>query len=477
MRLGRTALATLALVCACSSREEPSTAAGDFDREIAVPVAIDRNPDPGVVEIDLEARIADVEFRPGVKTRAWTYDGGVPGPTIRAKVGDELVVHFKNSLPEATTVHWHGVRVPNAMDGAGFPSIPAGATFEYRFRLQDAGTYWYHPHVQSAAQVGYGLYGALVVEDPNEPWFGDEATIVLSDVGLLEDGTIGDATLGGSIADLFGREGDPILANGRIAPTIHARAGRPQRWRLVNAAKSRYFQLVMEGHVFHRIGGDGGLRESPIDTARLLLVPGERADVVVVPAGAKGTVVPLRWVPFDRGYGSAFARDPETVLSVAIDAEADQTAQPIPTKLRTIAPIPLDGARRRTIAFTQMDDGGTTVFGIDGARFPGGEPLRAKVGETEIWEIVNATEWNHPFHLHGFFFQALGGDGLPTGEWKDTFDVPKNESRSLVVRYDDRPGHWMFHCHILDHADMGMMSTLIVEGEGSAPLPPGPHSH
>lgn len=472
-----TALA-VALACGCSSHEEPARAGVEgWDREIAVPVAIDRNPDPNVVEIDLEARLADVEIRPGVKTRAWTYDGGVPGPTIRAKVGDELVVHFKNSLPEATTIHWHGVRVPNAMDGAGGPSIAAGATFEYRFRLPDAGTYWYHPHVHSAAQVGYGLYGALIVEDPGEPWFGDEATIVLSDVGLLEDGTIGDATLGGPIADLFGREGDPMLANGKVAPTIHARAGRPQRWRLVNAAKSRYFQLVMEGHVFHRIGGDGGLRESPVDTARLLLVPGERADVVVVPKGAPGAVLPLRWVPFDRGYGSAFARDPETVLSVRIDAAAEQSAQPLPTRLRSIAPISLEGALRRRVEFTQMEEGGTTVFGIDGARFPAGEPLRAKVGDTDVWEVVNSTDWNHPFHLHGFFFQVLGNDGVPEGEWKDTIDVPKKESRSLVVRYDDRPGAWMFHCHILDHADLGMMSTLIVEGDGTTvPTPPG-HAH
>ena len=131
--------------------------------------AADRNPDPRVVEVDLTARIAEVEMAPGTRVQAWTYNGSLPGPLIRAKVGDRLIVHFVNELDEPTTLHWHGVRVPIEMDGVpgiSQPEVKKGESFTYDFVLRDASLYWYHPHVMSAAQVGYGLYGALLVEDP-----------------------------------------------------------------------------------------------------------------------------------------------------------------------------------------------------------------------------------------------------------------------------------------------------------------------
>ena len=131
--------------------------------------ARDKNPDPKIVEIDLTARVAEVEVAPGKTVQAWTYDGGIPGPLIRAHVGDRVIVHFTNDLPQPTTVHWHGVRVPIEMDGVpdiSQPEMKRGDTFTYDFVVRDAGLYWYHPHVMSAAQVGFGLYGALLVEDP-----------------------------------------------------------------------------------------------------------------------------------------------------------------------------------------------------------------------------------------------------------------------------------------------------------------------
>lgn len=457
----RVAGLVVVVLASCSSKNDvPASSPEAWDREIALVDAIDLDPDPHVVEIALTARVADVEVRPGIATKAWTYDGHLPGPRIRAHVGDRLKVHFRNDLPAPTSVHWHGVRVPNSMDGNGLPPIPAGGSFDYDFVLPDAGTFWYHPHVDSAAQLGFGLYGAIVVEDPAEPHFGDEATIVLSDIGLDEKGQLTDPHAGGSLGDIFGREGDIILANGKVKPTVHARAGAPLRLRLVNAAKSRYFQLDLAGHTFVRIGGDGGLRETPIESDSLLIVPGERADVVVVPRGAAGTVVPLRWVPFDRGYGSAFARDPETVLNVAIDDVATAPAPSIPSKLRTLEPMDLSAAIDETIALTEQT-GDTTTFGIDGTRHD--TMLMAKVFETHRWKVENQTDWSHPFHLHGFFFRVLDDAGKPLGEWKDTIDVPKRETRNLAVRFDDRPGNWMFHCHILDHAELGMMGMLMLE--------------
>jgi FtsP/CotA-like multicopper oxidase with cupredoxin domain len=451
----------VAALASCSSKKDvPASSPDAWDREIALVDAIDLDPDPHVVEVALTARVAEVEVRPGVMTKAWTYDGHLPGPRIRAHVGDRLKVHFENELPAPTSVHWHGVRVPNTMDGNGMPPIPAGGTFDFDFVLPDAGTFWYHPHVDSAAQLGFGLYGAIVVEDPSEPHFGDEATIVLSDIGLDDAGQLTDPHAGGTLGDIFGREGDIILANGKIKPTVHARAGAPLRLRLINAAKSRYFQLDLAGHTFTRIGGDGGLRETPVVSDVLLVVPGERADVVIVPRGAAGTVVPLRWIPFDRGYGSAFARDPEAVLNLAIDDVATTAAPEVPKRLRTLEPMDLSSAIDETIALTEQT-GDETTFGIDGT--PHDTMLHAKVFETHRWTVENQTDWSHPFHLHGFFFRVLDAAGTPTGEWKDTIDVPKRETRRLAVRFDDRPGSWMFHCHILDHAELGMMGMLMLQ--------------
>ncbi|HET7609536.1 MAG TPA: multicopper oxidase domain-containing protein, partial [Gammaproteobacteria bacterium] len=158
--------------------------------DLAMPTPKDLNPDPNVLEINLEARVADVELLPGTTTPAWTYNGTVPGPMIRGKVGDRVIVHFKNSLPEETTIHWHGIRVPNEMDGAPGATqqpIATGDEFRYEFVLKDAGTYWYHPHTDSSAQVGRGLYGAFVVDDPGDPKaFGDDLVMILSDIGLDE---------------------------------------------------------------------------------------------------------------------------------------------------------------------------------------------------------------------------------------------------------------------------------------------------
>ncbi len=163
-----------------------------WDEDLKIAPAQDLNPDPHVLEVNLEAKPVELEILPGKKTTVWTYNGQLPGPLLRAQVGDRVIVHFKNSLPVATTIHWHGLRVSNEMDGAPGvtqPPIEPGAEFRYEFVLKDAGTYWYHPHVDSAVEVGRGLYGPIVVEDPNDPnAFGDDLVLVLSDMSLDEDG-------------------------------------------------------------------------------------------------------------------------------------------------------------------------------------------------------------------------------------------------------------------------------------------------
>src|SRR6187402_191750 len=220
----------------------------------------DLNPDPRIVEVTLDARIATVETAPGHSFEAWTYNGTLPGPLIRVRVGDRLIVRFTNHLPQPTTVHWHGIRVPIQMDGVpgvSQPEVKTGETFVYDFTVPDAGLYWYHPHVMSAAQVGFGLYGALLVEDPDDGvGVADQLTLVLSDIGFDTKGVLEPADSGGSAGMVFGREGEYVLANGRRRPVLKARPGAPQRWRIVNAAKSRFFYLDLDGQPFTVIGVD-----------------------------------------------------------------------------------------------------------------------------------------------------------------------------------------------------------------------------
>jgi FtsP/CotA-like multicopper oxidase with cupredoxin domain len=485
--LGRSAIAWISAAaitgaCGAPSNQPPTVEPpgrplppAAWDGAAKSPEAVDRNPAPDVVEIDLEARIASIKLVNDVASPVWTYNGTLPGPLIRVPTGARLIVHFTNSLPEETTIHWHGIRLPANMDGVpeqSQPAVPPGGTFTYDFVVPDSGLFWYHPHVSSAQQVGDGLYGALLV-DPrgtaaaaDEPaGLGDELVLVLSDIGLNDDGTLADPTGGGDLAALFGREGNVVLANGRVAPTVLARRGLRQRWRIVNTAKSRYFQLAMEGHRFVRIGGDGGLIPAPQETDRLVLTPGQRADVLVTPDGEPGAKVAVRWVPFDRGFGSTEYRPEENVFFVELTRDAPYVEDPIPTALRTIAPLEVaDTDLRRAISLTRATVDGKLVMGIDGVPSWDAQPLHASAGDTELWTVTNTTEWDHPFHLHGFFFQPVDpttGRPAEPPEWRDTINVPRdNGVVSFAVRYDDRSGMWMFHCHILDHADAGMMGML-----------------
>ncbi len=434
-----------------------------WDDQLRLPEAPDLNADAHIVEIALEAKVSGLEFRAGLTTNAWTYGGTVPGPLIRLRRGNRLIVHFTNHLPEATTVHWHGLRIPAAMDGVPVHSqaaIPPGGTFDYDFVVPDAGLFWYHPHVHSAGQVGDGLYGALLVEDPLEPQgFGDPLTLVLSDLSLEKNGDLGDRASGGDVGSLFGREGDLLLVNGRVKPVLRARVGVRQRWRIVNSARTRYFQLALEGHRFVRVGGDGGLLPRPVDTERLVLAPGERADIAFVPTGEPGRSVPLRWVPYDRGYGTAFKRPEEILLVLDLAPDPAVVPTPLPTTLRTIEPLDISGATQVDIRLTMKYVNSSLVLGINDLGFDEAKPFTGHVGETQVWNITNEIAWDHPFHLHGFFFQVLGTEPL---EWKDTANVPVKTSIRIAVKYDNRPGMWMFHCHILDHADAGMMGMLML---------------
>ena len=471
--VGACAVVVSALVGCGADREETSAPeAGqpdDWDEELRLPEASDTNAAPDVVELELTARVAELEIVPGAKTSAWTYGGTIPGPLIRARRGDRLIVHFRNELPEATTIHWHGVRVPVEMDGAPDmpkPPVEPGGSFDYDFVLPDAGLFWYHPHVDSAAQLGSGLHGALLVEDPDEPeGLGDELVLVLSDLGVDDDGSLWGTEGGGDLGALFGREGNRVLVNGRTRPTLRPRAGLRQRWRIVNAAKSRYFWMDLGGETLRRVGGDGGLASAPVESTSLVVVPGARADVLVTPVVDPGQTRVVRSLPYDRGYGTAFNEPIEDLFPIeAADLAAERSA-PAPDTARAIEAIDVTGAMPVEIDLTMEQTESEIVLGIDGVPFGEAEPVHASVGETQLWTVRNTMAWAHPFHLHGFFFQAVDEAGAPVSplEWRDTVDIPVDGAARFAVRYDPRPGMWMFHCHILDHADLGMMGMINVE--------------
>jgi FtsP/CotA-like multicopper oxidase with cupredoxin domain len=422
--------------------------------EIPLQVAEDLDPDPDVVEVRLQARPAEVTPRPGSTLAMWGYDGLVPGPVIRGKRGDRLIVHLDNALPEPTTIHWHGLRVPNAMDGVATAQdpIPPGGTFRYEFVLLDAGTFWYHPHHLSARQVERGLYAPLVVEEPVPAGLGRPVLLVLSDTEVEPPGAAG-----AGVRD--GREGPLVLVNGRERPAVKVPAGVRQRWQLVNAARSRFFHLEVAGHQLVRIGGDAGLLETPQPPVdRVLLVPGERVELALTLAGRPGDRVAVRLIPYDRGGDRTDA--PMELLR--LDLTAGGASPPLPARLRDVERLVLPaGAVQQSIRIGERPEGFVLNEQPTGAH----PHLRARVGETQLFSVTNHTRFDHPFHLHGFFFQTLDPQSLRPAEpaqWKDTLNLPALSSAVLAVRFDERPGMWMFHCHILDHADLGIMGMLEV---------------
>lgn len=447
-----------------------------WDDDLTLAIPEDINPDPNILEIELEAQIVDMEIIEGLTTPVWTYGGTLPGPLIKAKVGDTVIIHFKNSLPDSTTIHWHGLRVPNQMDGVPGvtqPPVESGGEFRYEFTVDDAGTYWYHPHVNSAAQVGWGMYGPIVVEDPNDPEeFGDELVLVMSDMSLnVGNGSFLPENAGGDFTNLFGKEGTVVLVNGKIRPSLKVRQGKQQRWRVINASRSRYIPIRLRDHTFTILGGDNGLAERSREAGRVVVTPSERADVVFTPMREPGSNQTFRWIPFNRGFGTVYRR--ASVPMIDIETVMDDAVIPaeIPEQLRVIEPIDLTNAIEKDLEMTIGQDSSNNIeMGFNGIPYWSMQPLEARVGETHIWNLINNSDFNHPFHLHGYFFQVLDDERIP--EWKDTVDVPVGETVRIAVNFEGRPGMWMYHCHILDHAEAGMMGQLRVgPADSTEPAP------
>jgi FtsP/CotA-like multicopper oxidase with cupredoxin domain len=433
--------------------------------------AVDLDPDPRVVEVELVAEIASVELVPGIATEVWAYrdagapdgEASVPGPLVETALGDRLIVHLRNDLPQGTTLHWHGLRVPEAMDGNPMVSgtIASGASTTVDFVVQDAGLHWYHPHVYSDEQIQRGLYGAVLVRGPDEPIVDVERVLVLDDVMLGADGAI---ELDPSAEDLMlGRRGNTLLVNGRTPATAPAISGTVERWRIVNTSNGRFFALAFGGTPLGVIGWDGGPVAQPYEVDELVVAPGERYDVLVAIAGADGERRRLETRPLVRGIGHEDG-GPYTLLELEIERGTAAHPLELPAA-REIAALPVDddGAVRRFALAHAVGDASGSVFTINGLRWPLAPPLHVELGVTETWEIVNEDDHDHPFHLHGMPFQVLDRDGQPepTLGWKDTVRVGPRGTTRVAVRYDAL-GMWMAHCSIPEHSERGMMADVHV---------------
>jgi FtsP/CotA-like multicopper oxidase with cupredoxin domain len=434
------------------------------------PVLANRSREPHTVEVALTATATRLELMPGVETDVFVYNGRSPGPTLEVREGDRVVVRFRNELPEETTVHWHGIHLPFQADGSPFHPVAPGEEYVYEFTVHPgtAGTYWYHPHPhhRTGYQVGKGLYGAIIVHPPDDPVPEGvtDRLLILSDNRLRADGSIDFSEPGTSQARIDaenGREGDIVLVNGQVMPTLPIRPGEVQRWRVVNASGARVYRLSLPGHTFLHVGNDGGLFERPVAVEEVLVANGERVELLVRGTGEPGSRTILRSLPYDRYRPHTRPADWDQPLDLLVVEQTEGPAREqvdVPVRFRPVPALnPADATVTREIFFTKNRINGRTMD-------MGRVDQTAALGATEVWEIENLVDMDHPFHLHGFQFQVLerNGEPEPFVSWKDTVNVPKRQTVRIVVRFDRYPGKWMFHCHILEHEDAGMMGVLEV---------------
>jgi len=436
---------------------------------LAPPVATDLAAAHDTVRVRIVAAPTRLELLGGVETPVWAYNGSTPGPTLELREGQHVVVRFHNRLPEETTVHWHGLRLPVSADGSPFDPIAPGDSFTYAFTVPQgsAGTYLYHPHPhhRTAWQVGMGLYGAIVIRAEDDPLAHlPERLLVLHDTRFRPDGTFDfpprDSEQGRLDAE-NGREGDVVLVNGRPLPELAIRPGETQRWRVVNASAARVYRLALPGHTLLHVGSDGGLFERPVEVDDIVIANTERVELLVRGTGAPGERVVLRSLPYDRYMPMWRPADWDSPLPLAViryRAAPRGQATPLPATLRPVPP--LDEADAIGTRVVRLGQGRIDGRVMDMERVDGS----ARLGTTEVWEVRNLVGMDHPFHLHGFPFQVLSRDGQPVAQrsWKDTVNVPKHSTVRLIVRFDRHAGLWMYHCHILEHEDDGMMGILEV---------------
>lgn len=430
-------------------------------------------------QFDLTAGKAQLPLYPeGGASALWTYNGSLPGPEIRAVKGERIRVNFRNELDEPTSIHWHGIRIANPMDGvAGLTqkAVAPGENFTYEFDLPDAGTYWYHAHNKSWNQVGRGLYGPLIIDEVQKPFDpAHDITLVIDDWRLIEPGVLDEDSFG-SLMDWShgGRLGNWVTVNGKAMPKFTLSTGEAYRLRLINAANARVFELDPNRFGAKIIALDGqALPEAQTLTyAPFMLGPAQRADLLVV--GAE-----------DFTLEALFNDEPFPIATFGIAGEivAAQTAPALP--INDLPEPDLANARRVQVVMEGGAMGGFVnityqgkklededfrrtgqAWAFNGVANLADDPLfAAKPGETIIIETVNKTGWVHAMHVHGHHFRVLSRSGAEVDDgqpWRDTFLIGPEQTTEIAF-VADNPGKWLYHCHMLEHAAAGMTTWFDV---------------
>lgn len=425
----------------------------------------------GLLRLRLEAREGFLTVA-GHQVVAYGYNGSLPGPTLRLRPGDRLQVQLVNHLRAVTNLHVHGLHVsPEANGDNVFVAIEPGQSFDFDYQLptdHPPGVYWYHPHHHGtvADQVFGGLYGAIVVDDPQEFPVARERVLVVSDITLDAGGRLQQPS---AMSQMQGREGALVLVNGQAAPALVMRPGERERWRIVNACSARYVRLRLDGHHLDLLGIDSGRYAQPRRVDEVLLTTGNRADLLVTAGDKAGTLTSLG---VNRGgmggmAGMAGVGAPSREVAVlatvrpsgpAVPGLPAPPAQPAPRDLRSA-----EATTRRRLVFAMAMGGSGMTFTIDGKKFdPGRVDQAVTFGAMEEWTIANASPMDHPVHLHVWPMQIVAEAGRPVPDirWQDVVNVPAGSDVTVRILFDTFPGRTVFHCHILDHEDRGMMGVI-----------------
>jgi blue copper oxidase len=452
------------------------------------PLAEPRLDDAGRKVFDLRLQQGTSELLAGKPTQTWGANGSYLGPTVRATLGDQVVMNVRNDLPEATIIHWHGMHLPAAADGGPHQLIQPGSTWSPSWRIdQPAATLWYHPHPHGATEdhVYRGVAGLFLLDDPEagalplpDRYGIDDIPVILQDKRFDRDGNL---DFGQSPFSPVGRLGDQVLVNGTHDPHLNITSQRV-RLRLLNASTARVYHVgFADDRPFELIGTDGGLLERPHRTTRVLLSPGERAEIVAAFRPRERVV--LRSFPPDLGldpFQGRFAGADDAFDLLQLRAGPRLTPSP-PMPDRLVRHQRLDEAEAATTRRLELNGSNR----INGLRMDLGRIDHAvTVDTTERWEVTNRSGDPHNFHIHGVQFKLTADAGsappLHLAGWKDTVFLPPGGSVRLLVQlpsYADPALPYMFHCHLLQHEDNGMMGQFVVVQPGQRPGRPPSHQH
>lgn len=425
----------------------------------------------------LTAAPTSIQLAPSeyASTPVWAYNDKTPGPLLRYRQGETLNRLLVNNLPQPTTIHWHGIRLPNGMDGVPnmtqAPVATDGGQFRYVFDLPDAGTYWYHPHAKSEEQLGRGLYGPLIIDEKDQAaWqldsgVEDDQVLILDDWRLTQTAALAEPFGNRHDRSHGGRIGNWVTANGVAEWRYPVYAGKRFRLRLINTANARIFSLRSEGLRAWIVALDGMPLADPTAVDQILLGPAQRVDLVVDITASAGEAM---LISEERDGGYALATFP--INEAATAAPPGSKPAPLPTNTvpaisnlasaKTVDLLMEGGAMGGAASLTrEMIDAGM-FWTFNGKAHMQIDPLVvAERGESVRIRMNNQTRWPHSMHLHGHHFQRVQPNGL--GPLRDTILMEPGEAFDIAF-VADNPGDWMFHCHMLGHQAAGMMTWIKV---------------